>query len=76
MAPGYDGICSLQISNAAYLSSWTEQWVSLPMGAEQCILFDALLEKKKQQSKVTSVEKNTSQNDGDGQYKRKWNVNW
>lgn len=31
IAPGYDGINGLTISNAAMLSSWTDSWVNLPI---------------------------------------------
>ena len=31
IAPGYDGINGLTISNAAYLSTWTDNWVNLPI---------------------------------------------
>ncbi len=31
IAPGAEGINSLQISNAAYLSSWTNGWVDIPV---------------------------------------------
>lgn len=31
IAPGYDGINGLTISNAAMLSSWTDNWVNLPI---------------------------------------------
>ena len=31
ISQGFDGINSLSISNAAYLSSWTDDWVELPV---------------------------------------------
>ncbi len=31
ISPGFEGINSLSISNAAYLSSWTDNWVELPI---------------------------------------------
>ena len=34
LAPGEEGINSLQISNAAYLSSWLDQWVDMPVDEE------------------------------------------
>ncbi len=75
LAPGQDGVYSLQLSNAAYLSSWTEQWVTLPMDEETCATFDALLENKKRQYDADSAE-DDGESGGDGKYKRKWNVNW
>ncbi len=35
LAPGEDGIKSLEISNAAYLSSWENDWVDLPIDADR-----------------------------------------
>jgi predicted dehydrogenase len=31
LTPGVEGIRSLEISNAAYLSSWTDDWVEIPV---------------------------------------------
>ncbi len=31
LAPGAEGIHGLQLCNAAYLSSWTDQWVDIPV---------------------------------------------
>lgn len=31
LAPGQEGICSLELSNAMLLSTWTDNWVELPM---------------------------------------------
>lgn len=75
LASGYDGIYSLQLSNAAYLSAWTDKWISLPVCDEDCALFDQLLDEKKKQWNAKLQTKETL-NVGDGQYKRKWNVNW
>ena len=35
IAPGYEGLNSLSISNAAYLSAWTNDWASLPIDETQ-----------------------------------------
>lgn len=35
IAPGYEGINSLSISNAAYLSTWTDSWVDLPIDEDK-----------------------------------------
>lgn len=35
MAPGEEGIRSLEISNAMLLSAWTDSWVDLPIDEEQ-----------------------------------------
>ena len=43
LAPGEEGINSLQISNAAYLSSWLDRWVDIPVDEE---LFYRTLQEK------------------------------
>jgi len=43
LAPGEDGIRSLQISNAAYLSSWLDRWITLPVDES---LYEAKLQEK------------------------------
>ncbi len=43
LAPGYEGINGLSISNAMMLSSWTEKWVELPNDGEE---FWAMLQEK------------------------------
>lgn len=35
IAPGIEGINSLSISNAAYLSTWTDSWVDLPVDEDK-----------------------------------------
>lgn len=35
IAPGEEGIRGLSISNAAYLSAWTDDWVDLPVNGEK-----------------------------------------
>lgn len=47
LAPGEEGIKSLTISNAAYLSSWTDDWVELPIDED---LFHEHLQQKISQS--------------------------
>ena len=43
LAPGIEGVRELTLSNAAYLSAWTGDWVEIPMDTEK---FDALLTEK------------------------------
>ncbi len=71
LAPGYDGVNELTISNAAYLSSWKGNVeVKLPFnGAE----FDAFLAEKIKNStyrELNNEEVPTSE------YKTRWQVNW
>lgn len=35
ISPGFEGINSLSVSNAAYLSSWTDDWVTLPIDEDK-----------------------------------------
>ena len=49
LAPGYDGIYSLSISNAMILSSWTNEWVELPNDGEK---YWAMLQERIKTSKV------------------------
>ncbi len=70
LAPGYDGICELSISNAAYLSAWTGKEVALPLDKEA---FDALLQEKMRHSRF----KNSASTEAPGeQYSHRWQVNW
>lgn len=49
LAPGEEGINGLTLSNAMYLSTWTDSWVDLPIDEE---LFLEKLNEKRQQSKI------------------------
>jgi hypothetical protein len=54
LAPGYDGINSLSISNAAYLSSWTDAWADIPVNEE---LFEEHLNRLRENSKKKAGKK-------------------
>lgn len=70
IAPGYDGIFELTISNAAYLSSWTGREIFLPMDEKA---FAAALEMKK----MTSESKGKTVREAiQFSYKDRWNTNW
>ena len=43
LAPGVEGINGLELSNAAYLSSWLDKWVDIPVDEE---LFHGMLQEK------------------------------
>lgn len=45
IAPGYEGINSLNISNAIYLSTWNDDWVEFPV--DEDAFYDKLQEKIK-----------------------------
>ena len=71
IAPGTDGINELLISNAAYLSSWKEEWIDLkdfPYDE-----FEKRLNELKANSKVKPEEEYRASS---GKYKNRWKVNW
>lgn len=70
LAPGEDGLHELTISNAAYLSAWTGETVSLPLDTER---FDRLLQERVNTSSYRGA---AGGNEADGAYKARWNVNW
>ena len=75
LAPGYDGINELTISNAAYLSSWTDSKVTLPIDADK---FEELLKEKVKKSIEEQGQKEFT---GDisataGTLIDRWSVNW
>ena len=71
IAPGYDGIRELTISNAAYLSAWTGNEISLPMDDA---LFEAMLRRKAEEETTrTNAEK---REDIQFAYKTRWDTQW
>ena len=70
LAPGYDGLNELTVSNAAYLSAWTGEKIDLPLDEER---FDRELAKRVETSVYHPKEGNS---EADGLYKTRWNVNW
>lgn len=72
LAPGVEGIRGLSISNAAHLSDWTNDWVTLPLDEEK---FDLLLEehcKNEAERQVSSGQKEKLK----GEYSKRWSVRW
>lgn len=57
LAPGEEGIRGLTLSNAMHLSTWTDDWVNLPI--DEDLYFDKLQEKIK-----TSKPKKKAQKQG------------
>ncbi|MNB80482.1 Glucose--fructose oxidoreductase precursor [compost metagenome] len=55
IAPGEEGIRGLTLSNAMYLSAWTDNWVELPIDAD--LFHEHLMEKVK----ASTFKKETSQ---------------
>lgn len=71
LAPGYDGINELTISNAAYLSEWSgNKAISLPFDEQA---FDKMLEQRAETSKYRPGNKPSVHS---GTYSDRWQVNW
>ncbi len=71
LAPGQEGINSLSISNAAYLSSWTDDWVDIPVDEE---LFEKHLAKLCHEEKAVKKTVQTSENAE--KLSERWRVRW
>ena len=72
IAPGYDGIKELTISNTAYLSEWKGNTrVSLPFDSAE---FDKLLNEKIMSSSYVPDTKTSSPENSD--YLKRWQVRW
>lgn len=69
LAPGYDGINEITLSNAAYLSAWTGKKIKIPMDNDK---FNEELSKR---IATSSGERSVSKNRAKGQSSR-WQVNW
>lgn len=72
-APGEEGIKSLQISNAAYASSWTEMGVNVPVDE---ILFSGLLKQKCMTEKKNAGKVQPEAEKATGTYSNRWSVRW
>lgn len=70
IAPGEEGIRELTLSNAAYLSSWTDTWAELPLDEA---LFERLLQERIDASDKTPlfISRGTAQ-----AYSERWQVRW
>lgn len=70
LAPGEDGLNELSISNAAYLSAWTDSWAEIPVDTGA---FDAELQKRKDTGAAMHKAVEEAR---DGEYKTRWSVSW
>lgn len=69
IAPGEDGILSLSISNAAYLSAWEDRWVKPGSDDDE---FDRALQQRIDRSVVVKTK---GQKSGENKSER-WQVRW
>ena len=75
IAPGEEGINSLRISNAAYVSGWLDETVDVPADEK---LFSRLLYKKRMSEKSTKrkLDNGFRTEESDGEYSDRWSVRW
>lgn len=71
IAPGYDGINELTLSNGAYLSSWIDDWVELPIN---CTQFLSELQKRVKDSPIK--ESGENRDFFQSRYRDRWKVQW
>ncbi len=69
----FDGINELELSNAAYLSAWTDKTVTLPIDRNA---FDALLEEKKKNSCYDAEKGKSEETLPDGKISTRWQIKW
>ncbi len=71
ISPGAEAVNELELSNAAYLSAWTEEEITLPVN---CQRFESLLGEKiaAEEAKKAKTQKPTPS----GEYIDRWNTNW
>lgn len=71
IAPGREGIRGLTIGNAAYLSTWKDDWVELPFDDWE---FRLLLGRK--QESEEAMEREVRHEELSGEYSERWSVRW
>lgn len=72
LAPGIEGGKELMLSNAAFLSSWKDDWVTLPI---DCAEFNRYLANKITESEKQSTKSNPNST-ASGDYSSRWSVRW
>lgn len=73
IAPGEEGIYGLMIGNAAYLSEWTNDWVTLPIDEEK---YMSLLHRKQENEKRSVMKEKISCHQSESEYQERWSVRW
>ncbi|MCR5743903.1 MAG: Gfo/Idh/MocA family oxidoreductase [Lachnospiraceae bacterium] len=71
IAPGSEGLNSLSISNAAYLSTWNDDWTQIPVDEEA---FEKHLAKLCASEEV--IRKNVLKSEPAEKLKERWQVRW
>ena len=70
ISPGFDGINEVEISNAAYLSSWQDRWIELPVDE------DLYYKELKKRADSSSLKTTGNDNHADMKYSERWSVKW
>ena len=74
IAPGNEGIYSLTLSNAAYLSAWTNSWITLPLDEA---LFERCLRQRCQREETEDADfSRRGERELDDHYQARWKVQW
>ncbi len=74
IAPGTDGICELTLSNAAYLSAATDDWVDIPFDTAR---FTELLEQLRAEESAAGADRKAAATlSTEAVYKKRWQVQW
>ena len=73
LAPGIEGIRGLSIANAAYLSSWTDSWVELPLDGERYL---RELRKRQERCRTGKTDPANPHRSLTGEYQERWKVRW
>ncbi|MBQ8839925.1 MAG: Gfo/Idh/MocA family oxidoreductase [Clostridia bacterium] len=71
LAPASEGLKSLEISNCAYLSSYKNEKVDLPINEDEFLGFLDIMQKNED-----PVSKNETDKPLSSTYQAKWNTNW
>lgn len=71
IAPGEEGINGLMLSNAAYLSTWKDSWVTLPFDGREFADWLGRKQREEQTAERISVPEKLSE-----QYTDRWSVRW
>ncbi|MBO4326232.1 MAG: Gfo/Idh/MocA family oxidoreductase [Clostridia bacterium] len=85
ISPGSAGLSELAFSNAAFLSSWTGDWVELPLSEADQKRFSAMLEEKRETERLcrragsTDGDRRDADSGGSGNavnYSERWTTRW
>ena len=73
IAPGREGIRGLTLSNAAYLSSWKEDWVDIPFSEKE---FSHWLAERQREEREGNGSRAVRRENLQEDYADRWRVRW